>query len=242
MLVSVNVIPFDPAILFLEIHSKELKQAVHKDIEGHPEVPIIPSKVGDLFFFYIVLPVAWNPPFHPCPSSHKTRTHPWVQRSATPSCLHSNLVTPLHNSATYLSLPQQTASSPRTMVLCIYLFSVPALPTQQCLTHRDPINMLNEGIIFLFIQTVIWFPKSGTFKRLFPKMLVDFNICYIKVLYDDRYSSKANSLINLYKQIVCESSFVWSLVPEGLKISILGQNCVSQLRILSLTVVPRNRL
>lgn len=67
MLVSVNVIPFDPAILFLEIHSKELKQAVHKDIEGHPEVPIIPSKVGDLFFFLHSITSCLEPPLPPMP-------------------------------------------------------------------------------------------------------------------------------------------------------------------------------
>lgn len=71
----------------------------------------------------------------------------------------------------------------------------------------------------------VGFPKSGTFKRYVLKCWWTPIYAYVKFLYYNRYSSKANSLVNLYKQIVCESFFVWSLVPKGMSIPILGQNC-----------------
>ena len=63
-----------------------------------------------------------------------------------------------------------------------------------------------------------------TFKRYF---LICWwtSIGYIKFLCHNRYLSKANSLVSLYKQRVCESLFVWCLVPKDLRTSMLGQSC-----------------
>lgn len=159
---------------------------MHKDIHVHPiKFPSFPAKSRT--FFTISLRMS---PSHPCPSSScKTRTHPWVQRSATPSCPHSNLViSPYHS--TFLSPSRRWVLQGQWFYVCLLRSTYPYLYYPQRLTHSRGLNKHIEWRCFSspLHKEFSDFQNLKNFKRHLLKCWS--LICYIKFLYYNRYSSK----------------------------------------------------